>query len=70
MSVRPPRSPAQVLALPLLLAVLTLAGLVLGLTGDGLRDLVCVALLALPLVLFLVHWRRRSRRAPAAKADR
>lgn len=66
MSVRPPRSPWQTLALPLLFAVLTLAGLVLGLTGDGLRDLVCVALLALPLVLFLVHWRRRAR-APSSR---
>lgn len=66
MSVRPPRLPAQVLALPLLLAVLTFVGLALGLTGDGLRDLVCVALLALPLVLFLVHWRRRAR-APSSR---
>ena len=66
MTVRLPRSPAQVLALPLLFAALTLAGLVLGLTGDGGRDLVCVALLALPLVLFLVHWRRRAR-APSSR---
>ncbi len=66
MSVHPPRSPWQTLALPLLFAVLTLAGLVLGLTGDGPRDLACVALLALPLVLFLVHWRRRAR-APSSR---
>ncbi|MCH7630104.1 MULTISPECIES: hypothetical protein [Novosphingobium] len=66
MTARPTRSPARVLGLPLLLAALTLAGLVLGLTGDGVRDLVCVALLALPLVLFLVHWRRRAR-APSSR---
>lgn len=37
-------------ALPLLLAVLSLAGLVLALTGEGWRDWLSWALLAAPLV--------------------
>lgn len=53
-----------ILSTPLVLAALALIGLVLGLTGDGWRDLVSVMLLALPCLLFVVHWRRRSRRAP------
>lgn len=57
-----PQPTRTILALPLLLAALALAGLVLGLTGDGWRDVVSVALLALPCLLFLNHWRRRARR--------
>lgn len=60
--IRPQRT-RTILALPLLLAAFALAGLVLGLTGDGWRDLVSVALLALPCLLFLNHWRGRTRRA-------
>lgn len=55
-----PRTALSVLAKPLALAVLSLAGLVLGLTGDGWRDVFAVLLLALPLILFLTHWARRS----------
>ncbi|MBC2667812.1 hypothetical protein ACFOON_01155 [Novosphingobium piscinae] len=53
------RRPAAVLAVPLLLAALSLGGLVLGLTGDGWRDLVCTAALALPLALFSLHLTRQ-----------
>ncbi len=62
MSRLPRQTTGKILALPLLLAVLALVGLVLGLTGDGLRDVLSVALLALPCLLFLNHWRRRTRR--------
>lgn len=55
-----PRSPLSVLAKPLALAALSIAGLLLGLTGDGWRDVFAVLLLALPLILFLTHWVRRS----------
>lgn len=63
MSRIPTQRTRTILALPLLLAAFALAGLVLGLTGDGWRDLVSVALLALPCLLFLNHWRGRTRRA-------
>ncbi|WP_298287484.1 hypothetical protein [Novosphingobium sp.] len=59
-----PQTTRTILALPLLLAALALAGLVLGLTGDGWRDVLSVALLALPCALFVIHWRRRTRRVP------
>lgn len=55
-----PRSPLSVLAKPLALAALSIAGLLLGLTGDGWRDGLAVLLLALPLILFLTHWARGS----------
>lgn len=55
-----PRSPLSVLAKPLALAALSIAGLLLGLTGDGWRDVFAVLLLALPLILFLTHWAHRS----------
>ena len=63
MSRVPRQTTGNILALPLMLAALALAGLVLGLTGDGWRDVLSVALLALPCLLFLNHWRRRTRRA-------
>jgi hypothetical protein len=62
-----PRSTLSVLTKPLALAVLSISGLVLGLTGDGWRDVFAVLLLALPLILFLTHWARRSRRAPLVR---
>jgi len=62
MSRVPRQTTGAVLTLPLILAALALGGLVLGLTGDGWRDVVSVALLALPCLLFLNHWRRRARR--------
>jgi hypothetical protein len=56
----PHRSFARVFAVPLALALATLAGLVIGLTGEGARDLLAWLLLApLPLV-FAVAWARRA----------
>ncbi len=58
---RPPRrSTAQVFAVPLVLLIASLAGLVLGLTGDGLRDLASAALLLLPLLAIAAAWQRRG----------
>ncbi|MFY7834715.1 MAG: hypothetical protein ACOVQ0_00355 [Novosphingobium sp.] len=57
------RSATAILGVPLFLALLALIGLVLGLTGDGWRDFVSVALLVLPCLLFVILWRRRIRRA-------
>ena len=55
------RSNAQVFAWPLLFGLASLLGLVLGLTGDGLRDLACWVLLGLaPLVILAALLRRRS----------
>lgn len=51
----PPRRAVIVLSVPVLLAVITIAGLVIGLTGAGWRDALCVGALALPLLLFLFH---------------
>ena len=55
-----PQTPSRILAMPVLLAVASVAGLVLGLTGDGWRDWLSAALLFLPVVLFVHHWRRRG----------
>lgn len=57
----PAQSALRVLAIPALLACLSLAGLVLGLTGEGWRDAVSGVLLLLPLMVFAWHWFHRSR---------
>ncbi|WP_225205452.1 hypothetical protein [Novosphingobium huizhouense] len=67
MSGRRARTPWRPLGAPLLVAALTLGGLVLGLTGSGWRDALCAAATGLPLVLFLLHWRRRRRAVPVRK---
>ena len=54
-----PQSNARVFAIPLLLALVSLAGLVIGLTGDGWRDVLAAILLFIPVALFLRHWRIR-----------
>ena len=55
------RSPARVFAWPLALAAASLAGLLLGLTGGGWRDLLAWGLLgAAPLTVFAA-WLRRDR---------
>lgn len=55
------RSNAQVFAWPLLIGLASLLGLVLGLTGDGFRDLACWVLLGLaPLVITVALLRRRT----------
>jgi uncharacterized membrane protein YjjP (DUF1212 family) len=49
-----------IFAWPLLLFVAGISGLVLGLTGEGWRDVVAVALLSLPLIALAAAWRNRS----------
>ena len=52
-------SPAQVFALPLLIGLATIAGLLLGLTGDGARDLAAALLAGIaPLAIIAVFARR------------
>lgn len=65
MTKRPYRTPAaqslaSILLVPALLAIASIAGLVIGLTGDGWRDQLAVLLLLLPIAAFLLHWRRRG----------
>lgn len=55
------RRPARaVLAMPMLIAVLSLIGLVSALTGDGMRDVLSWLTLGVPVVT--VGWAMRSRR--------
>ena len=54
------RSVLRVFAIPAILFAASLAGLVLGLTGDGLRDALAWLLLSLPLLAVGVAWRRRG----------
>ena len=49
-----------IFAVPLLLAIVSIAGLVVALTGDGLRDAASWAALAIPV--FAVGWAMRTRR--------
>lgn len=55
----PPQPLRRVFGAPVLLALLSLIGLILGLTGDGWRDALA-SLLLFPLAVFAAHWRRRS----------
>lgn len=55
-----PQSVPRILAIPALLGLASLAGLVLGLTGDGWRDVLAVLLLLPPVLAFIHHWRRRG----------
>jgi uncharacterized membrane protein YjjP (DUF1212 family) len=50
----------RTLAMPVLLAVASVTGLVLALTGDGWRDLLSAFLLILPLVATAFAWARRG----------
>jgi uncharacterized membrane protein YjjP (DUF1212 family) len=50
----------QTLAMPVLLAVVSLTGLVIALTGDGWRDLLSAFLLTLPLVAIACALARRG----------
>lgn len=54
------QGPGRILLLPVILAIASLVGLVLGLTGDGWRDGLSAILLFLPLCIFARHWLRRS----------
>jgi len=60
MSARP-GAPRHVWRMPLLLAAVTVAGLVAGLLADGVWDLVAAAALALPLAVGLWHALRPAR---------
>ena len=51
---------ARVLAVPLLLLVASLAGLIIGLMGDGWTDWASAALLFLPLLALAIAWHRRG----------
>lgn len=53
-------SVAQVFAFPGALLVVTVAGLVVGLTGDGARDTLAWALLAIPILTLAYAWLRRG----------
>jgi len=55
------RSNRAIFAVPLLIAVLSLIGLVSALTGDGLRDV--VSWLALGVPVAVVGWAMRARRS-------
>ena len=50
-----------IFAIPLLLALVSIVGLVVALTGDGLRDAASWAALAIPVLA--VGWAMRTRRA-------
>jgi len=67
-----PKSAAAVLALPVALAMLSIGGLILGLTGSGWRDTLSTCALALPLALSVFHVLRRStaRRIPQQKVPK
>jgi hypothetical protein len=54
------RSLARIFALPLLLLAASLAGLIIGLTGDGWPDRAAAALLFLPLLAIAIAWHRRG----------
>jgi uncharacterized membrane protein len=49
-----------IFAIPLVLALVSIVGLVVALTGDGLRDVAAWAALAIPV--FAVGWAMRARR--------
>lgn len=55
-----PRSLGAIFAVPSLLALVSIAGLVVALTGDGLRDAVSWAALAIPVLA--VVWAMKARR--------
>ena len=50
----------RIFRIPLLLAILSLTGLVLGLTGEGWRDWASWALLCVPITAALGAWLRRN----------
>ena len=69
MSQRPPAQRASaILAVPLALAALTLAGLVIGLTGDGWRNLAACLLAGLPLFILVRAWAGAKRSPPSQTA--
>ena len=55
-----PGSLRAIFALPFALALVSIVGLVVALTGDGLRDVAAWAALAIPVLV--VGWAMRNRR--------
>ncbi len=66
----PSQSLARVFAWPLALFATSLAGLVLGLTGDGWEDVFAVALLAAAPFAIAAAWARRDRPRPSTRPER
>lgn len=60
LSRRPRAGLTRVFAIPALLLFASIAGLVLGLTGDGLPDALSWALLLIPIILALTAFMRRG----------
>lgn len=54
------QSVSRILTAPGVLAIASLAGLILGLTGEGWRDALSVMLIFLPLAVLARHWLRRG----------
>jgi hypothetical protein len=54
------RGLGRVFAVPLLLAAATLAGLVMGLAGGGMNDVLSWLLLAVPIGVLAFVWLRRA----------
>lgn len=54
------RGSRHIFAAPAALALASLAGLVLGLTGDGWRDLIAALFLFLPIAVFIRSWLQRG----------
>lgn len=54
------QSKRRLFAMPLLLALGSLTGLILGLTGEGWRDGLSWLLLTLPFVAVAIAWLRRT----------
>jgi len=56
----------QIFGKPLIIALITILGLLAALAGDGLLDVTSWAALGLPIVVILVALRRSRRRATAS----
>ena len=54
------RSAARLFAAPGLIALTSLIGLIAGLTGEGVRDLIAWLFLSLPVAVVAIAWRRRG----------
>lgn len=55
-----PQGASRILLLPFIIAAASLAGLIIGLTGEGWRDILSVLLLILPLAVIIRAWLRRG----------
>lgn len=67
----PSRSTAAIFAWPLVIGMLSLAGLIAGLTGGGGRDVAAWALLGSTLVaISIAFWRAKDPASSASKSPR